>query len=150
MKKSTMHLTLRPNEKLYLNGAVVRVDRKMTLELLNDATFLLEAHVLQAEDTDTPLKQLYFAAQIVLIDPANAEQALNVFLDLLGKLLQTVTDTTILSGLRECIYLTEEERMFDVLKIIRGLFSHEAEILGQTVAKNAQAVMQPEQKEVYP
>lgn len=132
-----MHLTLRPNEKLYLNGAVVRVDRKMTLELLNDATFLLETHVLQANETDTPLKQLYFAAQIILIDPANAEQALNVFLDLLTGLLRTVTDKTILAGLCECIRLAEEERIFDILKVIRGLFPREAEIFHQRTDKAA-------------
>jgi len=37
----SMHISLRPGEKLYLNGAVLRADRKMSLELLNDATFLL-------------------------------------------------------------------------------------------------------------
>ncbi|OYW35186.1 MAG: hypothetical protein B7Z45_06885 [Azorhizobium sp. 12-66-6] len=39
-----MQLTLRPGEKIYVNGAVLRVDRKVTLELLNDVTFLLESH----------------------------------------------------------------------------------------------------------
>ncbi|MHC5307647.1 flagellar biosynthesis repressor FlbT [Bartonella sp. LJL80] len=131
MTKKTMHLTLRPNEKIFLNGAVLRADRKVTLELLNDATFLLEAHVLQAEDTNTPLKQLYFAAQIMLIDPAAADQALHVFVELLGKLLRTFTDPDILEGLRECIYLTEQERIFEVLKVIRGLFDREAAIMGR-------------------
>lgn len=124
-----MRLTLRPNEKLYLNGAVLRVDRKTTLELLNDAIFLLETHVLQAEDTDTPLKQLYFAAQIMLIDPANADQARHMFLNLHEKLLQTVTDPVILSGLRDCIQLAEEGRIFHILKVIRSLFAQEASVL---------------------
>lgn len=131
MTKKTMHLTLRPNEKIFLNGAVLRADRKVTLELLNDATFLLEAHVMQAEDTNTPLKQLYFSAQIMLIDPAAADQALTVFVELLGKLLRTFTDPVILDGLRECIYLTEQERIFEILKVIRGLFDREATIMGR-------------------
>ena len=45
-----MHISLRSGERPFLNGAVLRVDRKVTLELLNDATFLLENHVLQVED----------------------------------------------------------------------------------------------------
>ena len=69
----SMHLTLRAGERLFLNGAVLRTDRKVSLELLNDATFLLENHVLQVEDTTTPLRQLYFAAQAMLMDPQNAD-----------------------------------------------------------------------------
>ena len=74
MMKS-MHISLKAGEKLFLNGAVFQVDRKVTLELLNDATFLLESHVMQPEDTTTPLRQLYFVAQSLLVDPANADAA---------------------------------------------------------------------------
>ena len=64
-----MNITLRAGEKLYINGAVIRVDRKATIELLNDVTFLLENHVLQASQATTPLRQIYFAVQVMLMDP---------------------------------------------------------------------------------
>lgn len=131
MTNKSMHLTLRPNEKIYLNGAVLRADRKVTLELLNDATFLIEAHVMQAEDTNTPLKQLYFAAQLMLIDPDTADKTFSVFVEMLGKLLRTFKDPEIITGLRDCIDLTEQEKIFEVLKVIRGLFDREAEIMGK-------------------
>ncbi|WP_035457307.1 flagellar biosynthesis repressor FlbT [Bartonella bovis] len=135
-----MYLTLKPNEKIFLNGAVLRVDRKVTFfELLDDATFLLEGHVLQVEDTDTPLKQLYFSAQLMLINPGEVEQALTVFVGLLEKLLQTFTDSDLLEGLKECIYLTEQNKIFEVLKIIRGLFPREAQIMGKMPLTNASA-----------
>ena len=44
-------------------------DRKVSLEFLNDVTFLLESHVIQVEDTTTPLRQLYFIAQTMLMEP---------------------------------------------------------------------------------
>ena len=44
----TLRITLKANEKIYINGAVIRADRKVSLELLNDVQFLLENHVLQA------------------------------------------------------------------------------------------------------
>ncbi|AQX27752.1 MULTISPECIES: flagellar biosynthesis repressor FlbT [unclassified Bartonella] len=131
MSKKTIHLTLKPNERIFLNGAVLRVDRKVTFELLNDATFLLEGHVLQVEDTDTPLKQLYFSAQLMLINPSEAEKALTVFVDLLKKLLQTFTDCDLLKGLKECIYLTEQNKIFEVLKVLRSLFQREEQIMGK-------------------
>jgi flagellar protein FlbT len=63
--KNTLKISLKPNEKIYINGAVVRVDRKVSIEFLNDVQFLLENHVLQPEDASTPLRQLYFIAQMI-------------------------------------------------------------------------------------
>ncbi len=77
--KNTLKISLRPNEKIYLNGAVIRTDRKVTIELLNDVQFLLESHVLQAADATTPLRQLYFMVQMMLIDPQTLPQARELF-----------------------------------------------------------------------
>ena len=65
-------ISLKSGERIFINGAVVRVDRKVSIEFLNDVTFLLEAHVMQPEQTTTPFRQLYFAAQAMLIDPGRA------------------------------------------------------------------------------
>ena len=65
-------LSLRAQERIFVNGAVLKVDRKVSIELMNDATFLLEAHVLQEEQATTPIRRLYFVAQAILIDPENA------------------------------------------------------------------------------
>ncbi len=47
-----MNITLRAGERFFINGAVIRIDRKASIELLNDVTFLLENHVMQAEGRD--------------------------------------------------------------------------------------------------
>ncbi|HAO2892135.1 TPA: flagellar biosynthesis repressor FlbT, partial [Escherichia coli] len=70
-----MKITLRAGEKVYINGAILCADRKVSLEFLNDVTFLLESHVLQADETTTPLRQLYYAAQIMLINPLIRHEA---------------------------------------------------------------------------
>jgi flagellar biosynthesis repressor protein FlbT len=46
---TSMNLKLRSGEKLYINGAVIKCDRRVTVEILNDVSFLLEGHVLQAD-----------------------------------------------------------------------------------------------------
>jgi len=129
MTENTMRLTLKANEKMFINGAVIRFDRKTKIELLNNANFLLEAHVLQADETDTPLKQLYYAAQIMLMDPSGADKAASLFMEMLDRLIRTTQNKTILSALRDCIALAEQTRIFDILKLIRSLFALEAEIL---------------------
>ena len=44
-----MQIHLKKGEKLYVNGAVIRADQRCSLEFLNNVTFLLENHVMQAE-----------------------------------------------------------------------------------------------------
>ena len=74
-----MPISPKRSERIFINGAVIRVDRKVSLERLNDLNFLLESHVLQAEEATTPLRQIYFIAQSMLMDPANAETTFDVF-----------------------------------------------------------------------
>lgn len=124
-----MHLSLRAGERIFINGAVLRADRKVTIELLNDATFLLENHVLQVEDATTPLRQLYFVVQAVLIDPASADRALAVFRDLHAATTATFSNEEVVLGLRNVADLVDSGRPFDALKVIRSLFPLEATIM---------------------
>ncbi len=124
-----MRLSLRAGERVYINGAVLRVDRKVSIELLNDATFLLETHVLQAEQATTPLRQLYFAAQTILIDPANASRARDLFRTLQKGILAAVTEPELRDGIAAAGTLVEQARLIEALKLIRGLYRTEAALL---------------------
>ena len=130
----TMHLNLRAGERVYINGAVVRADRKVSLELMNDATFLLEGHVLQAEEATTPLRQLYFAAQTMLIEPAQAGPARALYGQLEAGILAATTDPAILAGLKAAQGLVAAGRPFEALKVIRGLYPVEAALIGGAAA----------------
>lgn len=129
--RSTIRLSLRAGEKIYINGAVLKADRKVSLELLNDATFLLENHVLQPEQTTTPLRQLYFAAQMILIDPAVSQKAQETFRQMLNQMLSTFRDTDILKGLKLVDELMHGSKVFEALKTIRGLYAREAELMDE-------------------
>src|SRR6476661_1853304 len=122
-----MQLSLRAGEKLYLNGAVIKVDRKVSIELMNDVTFLLEAHVMTPEQTTTPLRQLYFTIQVLLMDPTceAGPQADSM----VTRLLETFENSEIRSGLRQVRDLLAARRRFEALKTIRRMFPLEAEIL---------------------
>jgi flagellar biosynthesis repressor protein FlbT len=126
---STLKITLRANEKLYINGAVIRADRKVSLEVLNDVQFLLENHVLQPEDASTPLRQLYFIVQIMLMNPEGAEDARRLFRDSLPALLDAFSDPQILATLKYVDQLVAEDRPYEALKAIRRLYGLEARIL---------------------
>ena len=110
--KSTLRISLKSGERIFVNGAVLRVDRKVALEFLNDVTFLLENHVLQPEQATTPLRQLYFIAQMILINPEGAFK-----------------NEEVLAELKRVDGLVTQGRAFDALKAIRALYAVEDRIL---------------------
>ena len=127
--KNTLKITLKANEKIYVNGAVIRADRKVSLEFLNDVQFLLEGHVLQPEDATTPLRQLYFIVQIILMNPEGAGEAREMLRKSMPMLLACFSDEHMLSSLKHIDRLVNEGHVYDALKALRGLYVLEQRIL---------------------
>jgi flagellar biosynthesis repressor protein FlbT len=123
-----MRISLRAGERIYINGAVLRADRKLTFELLNTANFLLENHILQAEDATTPLRQLYFALQTLFIEPTS-NTARDAYVRIAAATRETFSTTDVVVGLRLVGRLVESGRIFEALKTLRSLFAVEATIL---------------------
>jgi len=140
--KSTLKISLKPNEKIYINGAVVKVDRKVSIEFLNDVQFLLEAHVLQPEQASTPLRQLYFIVQVILMNPEGAGEARAMFRRSLPLLLASFSDDHILSCLKNIDRLVGEGHVYDALKAIRSLYPLEREILETGAGRTGNIVQQ--------
>lgn len=120
-----MFIHLKRGEKLYVNGAVLRVDRRTSLEFLNDVTFLLEHHVMQPEDANTPVKQLYFIVQTLLIEPANAGMTIELYKHLSFRTRQSVVDQDIHLLIDAADRKVSEGRYFDALKYLRNCYMNE-------------------------
>lgn len=123
-----MRISLRAGERIYINGAVLRAERKLTFQLLNNASFLLENHILQAEEATTPLRQLYFALQTLLIEPGS-ETAKSAYVFMFTATQATFSTTDIVVGLRLVGRLADSGRIYEALKTLRSLFAVEATIL---------------------
>jgi flagellar protein FlbT len=116
-----MHISLRAGEKLYINGAVLRVDRK--------ATFLLEAHVMRVEEANTPLRQLYFIVQVILMNPGDAIAAHEMFNESIRRTIETFDNEDVINGLKTASHLVQLNRIFEALKTIRNMFPIEMDIM---------------------
>ena len=139
-----LKIQLKPNERIYLNGAVVRVDRKVTIELVNDVVFLLESHVMKEEGATTPLRQIYFIIQAMLMEPARKAMALRVYTELNAKFSRECRSNAMSDGLREVQRLVELERPFDALKFIRALLPvEEEEDAARAAAGGGRKVLRP-------
>jgi len=124
-----MHISLKPGERIFINGAVLRADRKVTLELMNDVTFLMESHVMQSDEANTPLRQLYFIVQTMLMEPSNVDASRMVFERTHSLLLAAFENDEIVEGLRNVGDLIAAGKAFEALKTIRGLYRVEETVL---------------------
>ena len=117
-----MFIHLKRGEKLYVNGAVLKVDRRTSIEFLNDVTFLLENHVMQAEDATTPVRQLYFVVQSMLMDPGNAGMTTELYKHMSFRTRQDMIDDAIRAQIDLADRKVAEGRYFDALKLLRCSF----------------------------
>jgi flagellar protein FlbT len=124
-----MKVSLRAGELIYINGAVLRVDRKVGIELVNDVMFLLEGQVMQAADATTALRQLYFIVQLMLMNPTDHQDAATLYWQHLTALKAVCENQEILEGLAAIQDLVEADRYYEALKRIRTLFPVEEAIL---------------------
>ena len=113
-----MKIGLKAGERLFVNGAVLRVERKTNLELMNDAVFLLETHVLQPEDATTPLRQLYFVLQTMVMDPVAAQSVQGLFEMMMRSAKSVFSNAHILETLKEVETLNDQSRWFEAMKIV--------------------------------
>lgn len=126
---TTTTIPLHAGEKIFINGAVVRVDRMVTLELLNDVPYLLEHQIMQVEQTTTTLRQLYYVLQMMLMDPPTAAAALDVFECSSRWLVEAVESKDLLAGVLLARDQVAQGRVFDALQTVRGLIPIEDHIL---------------------
>ncbi|MBR0733105.1 flagellar biosynthesis repressor FlbT [Bradyrhizobium japonicum] len=124
-----MKISLRAGERIYVNGAVLRVDRKVSVELVNDVMFLLEGQVMQASDATTAMRQLYFIVQLMLMNPTDIGAAVALYGEHHAALLAVCESREMLDGLAAIDELVRTTRYFEALKRIRALFPVEDAIL---------------------
>jgi flagellar biosynthesis repressor protein FlbT len=119
-------IALKAGERLYLNGALIRADRKVTLELLNDAVFLLDAHIMMPEHATTPLQLLYLEVQTLLTDSRTGEAQRQACADAITALKASAATSTVLLGLGAVSEFLATDRALDALKTLRVLIEMDA------------------------
>tara|TARA_B100001939_G_scaffold201813_1_gene173407 strand:+ start:5324 stop:5749 length:426 start_codon:yes stop_codon:yes gene_type:complete len=88
-----LKLSLKPGEKIVVNGAViVNGDRRSTLVLQNKASLLREKDIMLAEEVDTPVKHVYFPIMLMYMDEKGFKKYHEEFVLRMTELLGVVED----------------------------------------------------------
>ncbi|HEX2841757.1 flagellar biosynthesis repressor FlbT [Hyphomicrobium sp.] len=123
-------VTLRPGERIFINGAVLKSDGRATFEILNDVPYLTESEIMHAQQTVTPLRQLYYILQTMIIEPTGMEIARGVYDDTMRWLPQAFANPLVLAGLETISQQVAAGSPFNALKTLRALIPIEDAILG--------------------
>lgn len=126
----TTTITLRQGERIFINGAVVKADRTVTMTFLNDVAYITERQIMQPEEATTSLRQLYFIVQTMVLDPAGVAAAADLFTGTMKWMLETHGSQEIRDGLVEIKDLIAANKPFDALGRVRRLIPVEDAILG--------------------
>jgi len=126
-----LKLSLKPGEKIVVNGAVmVNGDRRSTMVLQNKASLLREKDILQAEDVNTPVKHIYFPIMLMYMDEKGHKKYYEEFVLRMTELLGVVEDPvakTLCVGVSKDVM---EAEYYRALMKCKKLFDYENERLG--------------------
>ncbi len=127
----SLKLTLKPGERLVVNGAVLQNgDRRSNLVIQNKASILREKDIMQPDEADTPAKRIYFAIMMLYMETGSKKSHQDEFLKRMSEFMDAVSSPEIVSLCVEIIHLAQMGNFYKALTVCRKLFPLEAERLG--------------------
>jgi len=136
-----LKLSLKPGEKLVLNGAVItNGDKRASLIIQNKACLLREKDIMQPEEAVTPARRIYLPIMMMYLDPEGSDQYYNDFALRMTEFMGAITNR---QALANCVEISRDVMAgayYKALVQCKKLFDFERELLGydpQSVPKRA-------------
>lgn len=94
-----LKISLKPNEKIFIGGAVVENGGShIELNILNDVPLLREKDILNEQEADTMCKQIYLCVQLMYMDKINLNVYQKNYRNLVDAVLEAAPSTSIFLG----------------------------------------------------
>lgn len=123
-----LKLTLKPDEKVIIGGAVIR-NGKNTIDIFieNQVPILRERDIITEEKADTLCKKIYLLIQLMYIDEANLRDYHAKYWALVRELLKAVPKVVLIVD--QINELLVASRYYQALKLAKRLIEYEEEVL---------------------
>jgi len=125
-----LKLSLKPNEKIVLNGAVIQNgDRRTTMLLQNKASVLREKDIMQSEEANTPARRIYFPVMMMYLAGTDNAEIYNEFALRMTEFMGAVTHV---QTLEDCVTISRDVMSGEYYKALsrcRKLMEFESERL---------------------
>ena len=125
-----LKITLKPGERMIIDGAVItNGDTKCTLVVENRVPILRPKDILKEEEANSPARRIYFAIQLMYIDPENQSRYHPHYWELIKDFVQAAPSSTgLATEISDCIL---KGNFYKALKITQKLICYETEILNR-------------------
>lgn len=128
-------LSLKPNEKFLVNGALLSNGPKRGQICVGDdnVNVLRMSDVIHPSEVNTPIRRVYYAAQIILSGDAGAIEIEADIRNGLDALESVFAETPLLKNIEKAKAAASNARYYSVLCALKPLLSVEEELLGRPV-----------------
>ena len=121
-----LKLTLKPEEKVVINGAVLaNGPSKTTLSIENSAIILRQKDIMQESDASTPARRIYFCIQMAYLDLDNTDLYLEKTKQLVREFVAAVPTGAVKKIIEPMGTELANGRYFQALKRCRELIAFE-------------------------
>ena len=121
-----LKLTLKPGERLIINGAVVENgDRRSTLRIHNQASVLREREIMRPDEATTPMRRIYFAIMMLYLDEDSSAQYRQEFAVRLSEFMEAISNADALRTCVDIIQLVEARQYYKALLAAKSLYEFE-------------------------
>ena len=124
-----LRITLRDGEKAIVNGAVLRAVGRTQIAVENQVSILRGREVMQPEEATTPARQLYFAAMLAYIDPANRAVHQDNIVALIGTLVASMASGEARSACIRFAHDIAQGEYYKALTSAREIIAFEGEAI---------------------
>ncbi len=123
-------IKLKPNEKVLVNGVILQNgDRAARLRVrTSDVAILRARDAIQKEDANTPLKRVYYIAQLALAGEADPDRAAGEILQGLAPL-KSIFPGEVGEDIVRAIEAAHERKFFVIMRAVKRHFEFERSLL---------------------
>lgn len=124
----TLKITLKPNERMIIDGAVVR-NAGITANLLieNNVPILREKDIMSEKDADSPCRRIYFVIQLMYLDQENLTTHHSTYWELVRAVVKAAPSVLkLIDRISEHIV---SRKYYQALKLAKQLIDYEEEVL---------------------
>jgi len=125
-----LKITLKPNERMIIDGAVITNGSKVTdFVIENKVPILRQSDILSEKDADSPCHRIYFAIQLMYVDLENQATHYANFWDLAQGLVKAAPSMVgFVDQISEHI---SSNRYYQALKLTKKMIDYEQEVLSR-------------------
>ncbi|WP_417457308.1 flagellar biosynthesis repressor FlbT [Kordiimonas sp.] len=126
-----LKLSLKPDERLVINGAVIaNADRRTTLIVHNKASILREKDIMQEENVDTPAKRIYFPIMLMYMGQGETDKYYEEFVLRMTEFMNAISTP---AAIENCVKISRDvmdRNYYRALITCKKLIAFEQERLG--------------------